>query len=286
VASLTNSRPPARGLAGLRAKERAENFPVALAALPQRFRTHLRAVYDVVRIIDDLGDEAPGDRLAALEAFRLDLDRVWDGREPQHEVLVRLAPTVRECRLDVEPFHRLLAANQADQRIASYPTYAALVQYCELSATPIGRIVLRIFEVDDAAATNLSDSVCTGLQLVEHWQDVAEDRRRGRVYLPQEDLVAFGVTPAQLDVAESSGRLSALIAFETERAAALLAAGPTLVGLLSGWARVAVAGYVAGGLATVDALRRPDVDVLVDAPRPRRVDTVRHLAGLLRGGDR
>lgn len=286
MASLTNSRPSPRELPGLRAKERAENFPVALAALPQRFRTHLRAVYDVVRVIDDLGDEATGDRAAGLEAFRADLDRVWAGLQPRHEVLANLAPTVRDCRLDIEPFHRLLAANHADQRIAIYPTYADLLQYCELSANPVGRIVLRIFEVDDPAAADLSDSVCTGLQLVEHWQDVAEDRRRGRVYLPQEDLVAFGVTPAHLDAAGSSARLAALIAFETERAAALLAAGPALVALLSGWARVAVAGYVAGGLATVDALRRPDIDVLVDVPRPRRVDTVRHLAGLLRGGDR
>jgi squalene synthase HpnC len=285
MASLT-SPPSPRGVRGLRAKERAENFPVALAALPQRYRTHLRAVYDVVRVIDDLGDEAPGDRAAALDAFRADLDRLWAGAEPRQEVLAGLAATVRECRLEPEPFHLLLAANLADQRNAIYPTYADLLSYCEMSANPVGRIVLRIFDVTDPAAPALADSVCTGLQLVEHWQDVAEDRHRGRVYLPQEDLVAFGVTTTQLDAPESSGRLSALIAFETERAAALLDAGPVLVSLLSGWARVAVAGYVAGGLATVDALRRPDVDVLVETPRPRRVDTVRHLAGLLRGGDR
>lgn len=278
MASLTNSRPPERGL---RTKERAENFPVALAALPQRFRTHLRAVYDVVRVIDDLGDEAPGDRVAALEAFRADLDRIWAGGQPRHEVLERLAPTVRECRLDIEPFHRLLAANQADQRIACYPSYADLMQYCELSATPIGRIVLRIFDVDDPAAAALSDDVCTGLQLVEHWQDVAEDRRRGRVYLPQDALDAFGVRESDLDAVAAGPQLRSLVLAETERAASLLDDGPALVGRLRGWARLAVTGYVAGGLATVDALRRSEGDVLTATPRPRRRDLLRHAAALL-----
>jgi squalene synthase HpnC len=267
--------------AHLRRREAAENFPVAMRVLPRQARRHLRAVYDVVRVIDDLGDEASGDRVALLEDFRADLSRVWRDGRPLTPVLARLVPTVRACALAEEPFARLVAANLADQRIASYPTYADLRGYCALSADPIGRLVLAVFGVDSPGALELSDRICTGLQLLEHWQDVAEDRRAGRVYLPAEDLAAHGVRPADLDRSRSTPALRRLIAFETRRAADLLRAGAPLVGQCRGWARVAVAGYLAGGLATVDALARPDTDVLVRVPRPRRVAVARHALGAM-----
>ncbi|HXT45308.1 MAG TPA: squalene synthase HpnC [Pseudonocardiaceae bacterium] len=272
--------PPERTLSR---KQRAENFPVALRLLPRTLRADLIAVYGFARTVDDLGDEAPGDRTALLETFRADLASVWDTGRPNHPVLQQLVPTVVSRGLDREPFDRLVQANLVDQRVHRYATYGQLREYCTLSADPVGRIVLGIFGVADRAdLTELSDQVCTALQLIEHWQDVAEDRRAGRVYLPQEDLAAFGVAEAELDAspgqeAAASPALRALMAFEITRAAELLDSGAPLIRLLHGWARLAVAGYVAGGRAALDALNRSGGDVLGGPPRPRRRDTLRHL---------
>jgi len=260
-------------LRSTRLTERAENFPVALRLLPHRERARLRAIYDTVRTIDDLGDLSRGDASGALLAFRADLDRIWTaGEAPRSAVLRRLAPTVAAAGLTPAPFHDLVAANLQDQRVAAYTTFDELRDYCRLSADPVGRLVLAVFGVDDPAAAALSDEICTALQLLEHWQDIAEDRRAGRIYLPAVDMAAHGVTPDDLDSDVAGSNLRALMRFETDRAAALLARGSVLVGRLRGFARVAVAGYVAGGAATVHALRRCGHDSLAATPRPRRVD--------------
>jgi squalene synthase HpnC len=270
------------GRARLRQAERAENFPVALRVLPTRLRTHLVAVYDVVRVIDDLGDEgaAGEDRTADLEAFAADLATVWAGTGPHSPVLRRLVPTVRECGLAQEPFDRLIAANLQDQRVGAYATWDELLGYCELSAVPIGRLVLGVFGVPappGSAIERESDAVCIALQLLEHWQDVGEDRAKGRTYVPAADLAEFGVPGSDLDARTSSPDLRRLMAHETARAVALLDEGAALVGRLRGWARIAVAGYVAGGRAAADGLRRTDYEVLAGSPGTRRRDVLRHL---------
>ena len=268
----------------LRAKEHTENFPVAMRVLPARYRQHLTAVYGVVRTIDDLGDEASGDRLAKLDAFAADLRLVWQGGTPAAAVLRALVPTVRACALEPEPFLNLIEANRQDQRVGIYETYDDLRGYCRISAQPIGCLVLSLFGASSPSRVELSDRICDALQLVEHWQDVAEDRRAGRVYLPQEDLRRFGVAATDLDAAPTPAPVRQLMAFETGRAAELLASGAPLVGELRGWARLAVAGYVAGGLAAIDALRRTQWDVLSGAPAARHRDVARHaLVMLLRG---
>jgi squalene synthase HpnC len=273
----------------LRDKQRAENFPVAMRVLPRRFREHLVAVYDFARVVDDLGDEAVGDRTALLDGFGADLATIWDGGTPRSAVLRRLSATVRACDLPREPFENLVEANRWDQRISRYTSFEDLRAYCELSADPVGRIVLGIFAAGsagsrgdpDPVAVELSDRVCTALQLVEHWQDVAEDRRAGRIYLPADDLARYGVAETDLDRAPTPAAVRRLLAFETDRAAALLDSGAPLVGRLHGWARLAVAGYVAGGRAAIDALRRADFDVLTQTPKGRRRDVVRHVLRLL-----
>jgi squalene synthase HpnC len=272
--------------AQLRVSERAENFPVALRLLPGRERARLRACYDAVRTIDDVSDRTPGDATAALLALRADLDRIWTpGPAPESPVLRRLAGTVRELGLTAQPFHDLIAAGLADQRVTEYPTFEDLRGYCRLSADPVGRLVLATFDVRDPAAEPLSDQICTALQLLEHWQDVAEDRRMGRVYLPAEDRKRFGVEPSDLDAHRASPAVRDLLRFETVRAAELLAAGSALVGRLRGFARIAVAGYVAGGLATVQALRRAGYDSLSATPRPRPLDVVSAGARVAARGD-
>lgn len=265
----------------LRSRQGSENFPVALRVLPRAVRAHLAAVYDVARVIDDLGDEAPGDRTLLLTDFRADLDTIWAGAEPRAAVLRRLAVTVRACGLSRQPFADLVEANLRDQSTVDYPTYADLRAYCELSANPVGRVVLEVFGVSTPGRIELSDRICTALQIIEHCQDVAEDRRAGRIYLPLEDLDRFGVARTDLDAATAGAGVRRLVAFEADRAVALLNSGLPLLAELRGWARLAVAAYAAGGLAAVSALRREDWDILSSNPHVRRLDVVRKLAAIM-----
>ena len=257
---LAPERPSLDEAATLR-KAGAENFPVASRLLPPVARRHLGAIYGFARAVDDLGDLAPGDRLAQLDAFAAAFDDALAGR-PAHPLLARAARTAHETGAPREAFFRLVEANRQDQLVTRYATYDALAAYCHLSADPVGRLVLAAFGVADETAGQLSDAVCTGLQLVEHWQDVAEDRRAGRVYLPGEDLDRFGVAEADLDAPSASPALRRLMAFEAARARRLLVDGAPLVGRLRGRAALAVAGFVGGGLAQLDAMAAAGYDVL------------------------
>jgi squalene synthase HpnC len=244
-----------------------ENFSVASIVLGRDNRRHLTAVYGFARLVDQIGDAAEGDRLAALDVFELDLSRIFHGTMPVHPVLRRLEPTVHELALPRDPFDRLIEANRRDQELAVYETFDELLAYCDLSANPVGELVLHVFGAVTPDRVALSDRVCTALQLAEHWQDVAEDRAAGRIYLPAEDLDSFGVAPTDLDAAGASAELRALMAFEVARARALLDEGAPLVGRLDGRARIAVAGYVGGGRAALDAIGAARHDVLAGAPR-------------------
>src|SRR6266542_5818736 len=154
-----------------------ENFTVASLLLPPSLRRPLLGIYGFARLTDDIGDEAEGDRSALLDWLESDVGRMYDG-EPIHPLLRRLAPSVRELGLPRRPFLRLIEANRQDQKVSRYETYADLAAYCELSANPVGELVLHVFRAASADRVRLSDAVCTGLQLAEHWQDVGEDFRR------------------------------------------------------------------------------------------------------------
>ena len=273
---------PAPGAAALLERARRENFPVALALLSRAQRTHLMALYGFARLADDVGDESEGDRLALLDELDADLGRVFAGGEPLHPVLRSLAPTVRALRLPEPPFRRLIEANRRDQRVSRYATWAALREYCALSANPVGRLVLHVFGAATPERCLASDAICTALQLVEHCQDVAEDLARGRRYLPAEDLVRFGCEERDLRAPAASPSVRALLRFEVVRARALLDSGAPLVRTLDGRARLAVAGFVAGGRAAADAIERGGFDVLSGAPRPRRRDLLRRFVAALR----
>ncbi|HEV2346134.1 MAG TPA: squalene synthase HpnC [Actinocrinis sp.] len=263
------------------AKEQAENFPVALRVLPRRVREDLGAFYTFARYVDDLGDEYAGDRIAALHDVDADLDRLASGATPLLEPVRGLARLT--ARVPIDPFHNLVAANLMDQHKPRYATFAELVSYCKLSADPVGRVVLYI--AGQATEQNIADSdaVCTGLQVIEHLQDVAEDYRAGRIYLPREDLTAFGVTERDLAGGHADEDLKALLRWEAGRAAVLVGRGVPLTKRLRGWAKPAVIGYVAGGRATLAALRRADYDVLAATPKPTTGATLRAAAGVFLG---
>jgi len=243
--------------------------------LPAGRRRALEAIYGFARLADDLGDEAPGDRLAHLDALEAELDRALAG-QARHPLLRRLEPVLAGHLLPREPFAKLIAANRWDQRLSRIGTFAELLDYCALSANPVGELVLRVF--DSASPDNLvrSNEICSALQVVEHLQDVAEDRLRGRIYLPAEDMDRFGCAPGDLVLRPAPPALRQLVAFEAERAREMLRAGEPLVAALDGSARVAVAGFAAGGHAALDAIERAAFDVTSALRRPRRSGVAAH----------
>jgi len=256
-----------------------ENFPVALRVLPTHRRTYLMAVYGFARTTDDIGDRAPREqRSGLLDELEADLRRLYasqggDGAGAagaRTRVVRTLAPAVTDCGIPMQPFLDLIQANRQDQVISRYQTFAELLEYCRLSANPVGRIVLYVFGSFSERQAELSDSICTALQLAEHWQDVAEDLRAGRIYLPAQDMDEFGCTEEDLSQASAPPQARALIAAETRRAKVMLESGAPLIGTLHGAARLAVAGYVAGGRAALAAIAAADHDVLRATPVPRK----------------
>src|SRR5207247_9169706 len=175
----------------------------------------------------------------------------YAGATPEHQVLRALAPTVRACALPAEPFRRLIEANRRDQEVRRYGPFDELLGYCRLSAAPVGELVLHVFGAATPQRIALSDRVCAGLQVTEHLQDVAEGHARGRVYLPREDLARFGCGEEEL--ASGGPALRAVLGFEAQRARALLDAGAPLARQLPWRARLAIAGFVAGGRTALEA---------------------------------
>ncbi len=267
----------------LLARAGRENFTVASRLLPSRLREDLTALYGFARLVDHAGDEAPGDREALLRTLRAELDRLFATGEARSDLVRRLGPTIARHRLPKEPFERLITANLQDQRVKRYATFNDLLGYCELSANPVGRLVLRVFDAATPERDAASDRICTALQLAEHIQDAAEDAAADRVYLPQEELERFGVDERELTHSPATPALRQLIAFQIARTRELLAAGPWLVRSLSGTARLAVAGYVAGGHGALDAVQAAGCDVTGGAPVAGRLRRGWLTAALLAG---
>ena len=262
----------------------AENFPVVLRAVPARPRAHLLAVYGFARMVDDIGDEYNGDRLAALDWVEEELHRVRRGGAT-HPVMVQLTPLLTELDIDDDPFLALIEANRLDQRKHRYQTQAELAEYCKLSANPVGRLVLAIFDAATTERIALSDAVCTGLQLVEHLQDIREDYvEKGRIYFPADEMARFGVDEDDLAQARATEQLRRLVAHQCDTARGLLSRGDPLVASLTGWAKVTVAGYAAGGLAALDAIAGADYDVLRKLRTPTKARTAAHAIRLVTPG--
>jgi squalene synthase HpnC len=264
-------------VADIAARAARENFPVGSVLFPRTLRPHIRALYCYARLVDELGDAYKGDRLAALDDLEREVDAAFAG-EATWPVLRNVEPTIREFGLPREPFLRLIEANRMDQRVSRYETWADLEHYCVHSADPCGRLVLGVLrKLDDAELVAASDSVCTGLQLVNFLQDVPRDLELGRIYLPAEDRRTFGEPP--LD--RPSEDLRALLRFEALRAAELLAGGEVLRSRIGGRLGRAVALFARGGLAALDALEQAGWDIFNGRPRPSRARLAREAALVL-----
>jgi squalene synthase HpnC len=265
------------------AQAKDENFPVASILLGRRERDQLLAIYGVARLIDDIGDEADGDRDALLDWVDRELDLVFAGASPEHPVMHTLAVSVGERPLPAEPFRRLVKANRQDQVLTSYQTFEQLLDYCRLSAAPVGELVLHVFGAATPERLALSERICAGLQVTEHIQDVAEDYVRGRVYIPREDLARFGCSEADLATPSAAPGLRAVIGFEVARARALLREGAPLAGQLPARPRAAVAAFIAGGRAALASVERSGYDIHATPGRRAHWAFAAAFAGALMG---
>jgi squalene synthase HpnC len=243
---------------------RYENFPVASWFLPRKLRPHLYAVYAYCRGVDDIGDESPGDRLALLDEWEGQLRESFNGT-PHDPRFIALAHTIRRFDIPPEPFWRLIEANRRDQRTRHYDTFTELLEYCSYSANPVGHLVLYVFGYRDPERQALSDFTCTALQLTNFWQDVAADARKGRLYIPLEDLDAFGAKETDVLAGRLTRSLQRLMEFQVQRTRDYFRRGLPLLDTVSGRFKVDLRAFTLGGLSALDAIERKRYDV-VSAP--------------------
>jgi len=255
----------ARALCLRLARSHYENFTVLSRFVPRNVRDDLAVLYAYCRTVDDLGDEAPGDRLALLDRYEAQLDAAYGGR-PTHPVLVALQQTISRFDLPREPFARLIEANRIDQRVSRHEDFEGLLHYCTHSANPVGRLFLMLYGYRDEERFALSDATCTALQLANFWQDIKRDAQIGRVYLPQDEMAEYGVRDDDLLAERASDGLRRLVRFQVERTRRFFADGLPLLDRVHGRLRVDLALFSRGGLAVLDAIDRQGHDTLVHRP--------------------
>jgi squalene synthase HpnC len=248
-----------------------ENFHVATWLLPKALKLHFHSIYAYCRISDDLGDEVPDKSaaLALLDLWGRELDACYEGRA-RHPVFVALAETIRACAIPKEPFADLLTAFRQDQTVARYATMDEVLGYCRYSANPVGRLVLYACgEVSPESRDEnfrLSDSTCTALQLANFWQDVRVDYAKGRVYLPQDDMLRFGVSDETIAGGVATPEFRALMRHEVDYALALFDQGLPLIGRVNRGLVPDLDLFSRGGMEILRAIERRGYDVLGARP--------------------
>jgi squalene synthase HpnC len=256
--SLAEGRAYCRRLA----RRHYENFTVTSWLLPAELRPHFCNIYAYCRWSDDLADETAGgtQSLELFDWWQSQLEDCYRG-VATHPVFVALAETIREFEIPIEPFRDLLVAFRQDQTCTRYETFEELLSYCHNSANPVGRLVLYLGRCHDEERGRLADSVCTGLQLANFWQDVARDYNRGRIYLSQESCRAAGYDEAMFARHEFNPQFRQLMVGEVERAESLFDAGQPLVALVPAVIRIDVQLFIDGGRAVLNAIRKIDYNV-------------------------
>jgi squalene synthase HpnC len=246
-----------------------ENFPVASILLPRRLRPAVEAIYAFARSADDLADEGdatPDQRLAALAAYDQALDAIERGEASTDPMFARLAQVVAQYQLPLQLLRDLLSAFRQDVVTTRYPDYATLLDYCRRSANPVGRLVLALYGAAGEPNLRDSDAICSALQLINFWQDVAIDIGKGRIYLPLEDLARFGVSEAVIEAARLEPPWRSLMRFEVGRARALIQDGAPLALRLPGRVGWELRLVVQGGLRILDLIEQADYDVFRRRP--------------------
>ncbi len=301
-ASATQADHGARRDGARLALQHYENFPILSRFVPPELRAPFAAVYAFARITDDLGDEIGASRearLAALDRWEADFESDLAGSDPgetgeRDPVLVAVARTIRAHDLPVESFRALILANRMDQARTRYPTYAELLGYCALSANPVGRIVLSLLGSRDGAHAAAADTICTGLQLANHWQGIGEDLRlRDRLYVPLEDLARFGVEEAQLRRDRPSRAVRRMVGYLLDRTRVLFEQGERLPEAFAPRPAAVLRLFLRGGLAILDEIEARPEELLRSRIRVSRrkallmlaTEELRLAASSLAGGD-
>lgn len=259
-----------------------ENFLVGSLLLPRRLRPHFFSVYAWCRWADNLADEVEDSKraLALLDWWREELLSAYHGHA-WHPVLVALQATLRRYQIPAELFLDLLSAFRQDQVVREYETFDQLLDYCRRSANPVGRIVLHLFDRATAECLPHADAICTGLQLVNFWQDIHRDLQRGRVYLPREDRIRFGYSESDLRQRLYNRAFAELMEFEVARARGFLQAGAPLVDKLPREFGTELRLIIAGGFAVLDAILQQGGNVWRNRPVVSSWTKGRWIAGCL-----
>jgi squalene synthase HpnC len=244
-----------------------ENFHVASWFLPKRLRPHFQSIYAYCRISDDLGDEV-GDReqsLALLDFWSEELDACYAG-VARHPVFVALSATIRQCEIPKGPFADLLVAFRRDQTTTRFASMEDVLAYCRFSANPVGHLVLYAGGYREEAMFRLSDFTCSALQLANFWQDVRVDYGKGRIYLPQADMVRFGVDEETIAEGRATAGFRELMKYEVDETRKMFAAGAPLIGMVDRDLALDLDLFTRGGLEILNAIEGQDYDVLRARP--------------------
>ena len=261
-----------------------ENFPVASILLPKKLRRPIEAIYRFARGADDIADEGEVSdevRLQGLAVYLAELDRIEQGRPPEQAAFAELQQVIAEWKLPVPLFRDLIDAFAQDVRQKRYADYAQLLDYCRRSANPVGRLLVHL--VNRASEENLrrSDCICTALQLINFWQDIAVDWQKNRVYLPLDELAQFHVDEAQIADGRMDGNWTALIDFQIDRTRALMLEGAPLVHQLPGRMGWEIRFTVQGGLRILERIGAVRGDVFRQHPQLGTPDWLRMAARTL-----
>ena len=252
-----------------------ENFPVASVLLPPHLRRPVALIYRFAREADDFADEgdAPAHtRLHQLEQFRRDLRNIEAGAAPEIAWFSDLAQVVREHALPIAAFEDLLSAFSQDVTQTRYANYHDVLDYCRRSANPVGRLMLVLYGLQDREPFAWSDAICSSLQLINFLQDVAIDYRKGRIYLPQDELLRFGVTEQHIAHGETDAPWRDLMAFQIARARSLLYSGAPLGRTLKGRIGLEMRMIIAGGARILEKIEGVRGDVFRHRPVLRPLD--------------
>ncbi len=256
-----------------------ENFPVASVLLPARLREPVEAIYAFARGADDVADEGeapPTERLARLDDYRAGLDAIERDEPPPAGPLApmfeRLARNIRAHGLPLQLFRDLLDAFSQDVVKTRYADFAELTDYCRRSANPVGRLLLQLYDAADADNLACSDRICTSLQLINFWQDVALDREKRRIYLPADEMSRFGISEDHIEHGRVDAAWCALMDFQVQRARAMMRAGAPLARRLPGRIGWELRLMVLGGLRILEQIEAAGYDVFRHRPTLGKTD--------------
>jgi squalene synthase HpnC len=266
------------------AREHYENFPVASRFLPRERRPYIAAIYAFARLADDMADEgtwSPEERLGKLDDWQTKLDACYAGNA-DHPVFIALAETAAVKQIPRQLFVDLLNAFRTDVTRSRYQTFGDLLGYCRLSANPVGRLVLYVFDDAGEEKLYLSDQICSALQLANFWQDISVDRQKGRIYVPLEDIERFRYTEDEFCRGVEDDRFRELMQFEVERTRGLFQDGKPLLQRVTSELRFELALTWNGGMAILRKVEQSGYSVLAQRQHLTLLDKLSVLGSALR----